>query len=48
VQLPDWGAEASAIRTSVLVTARKQGKNLLAAFRAIARPSPLQAIPAHA
>ena len=43
-----WGAEASAIRTTILATARKQGRNLLAAFLAIAGPSPLQAIPAHA
>jgi transposase len=42
----DWGAEASAIRTSILTTARKQGQNLLEAFRAVAGPSPLQAIPA--
>jgi transposase len=42
----DWGAEASAIRTSNLATARKRGQNLLNAFRAIAGPSPLQAIPA--
>jgi transposase len=42
-----WGAEASAIRTSILATARKQGHNLLDAFRAIAGPSPLQALPAH-
>jgi transposase len=42
----DWGAEASAIRISILGTARKQGQNLLNAFRAIAGPSPLQAIPA--
>jgi transposase len=42
----DWGAEASAIRTSILTTARKQGQNLLAAFRIVAGPSPLQAIPA--
>jgi transposase len=40
-----WGAEASAIRTSILTTARKQGQNLLDAFRAVAGPSPLQAIP---
>jgi len=39
-----WGAEASAIRTSILATARKQGQNLLDAFRTIAGPSPLQAI----
>jgi len=41
-----WGAEASAIRTSILATARKQGRNLLDAFRAVAGPSPIQAIPA--
>jgi Transposase IS66 family len=41
-----WGAEASAIRSSILATARKQGQNLLDALRAIAGPSPLQAIPA--
>jgi transposase len=41
-----WGAEASAIRTSILATARKQGQNLFDAFLAIAGPSPLQAIPA--
>ena len=41
-----WGAEASAIRTTILATARKQGQNLLDAFRAVAGPSPLQAIPA--
>jgi transposase len=44
----DWGAEASAIRTSILATARKQGQNLLDAFRDVAGPSPLQAIPTHA
>src|SRR5215213_1571632 len=43
-----WGAEASAIRSSILATARKQGQNLLDAFRAVAGPSPLQAIPARA
>jgi transposase len=43
-----WGAEASAIRTSILATARKQGRNLLDAFLAIAGPSPLLAIPARA
>ena len=43
-----WGAEASAIRTSILATARKQGQNLLDAFRAVAGPSPLQAVPARA
>jgi transposase len=42
----NWGAEASAIRTSILATARKQGQNLFDAFLAIAGPSPLQAIPA--
>jgi len=42
----DWGAEASAIRTSILATARKQGQNLFDAFLVIAGPSPLQAIPA--
>ena len=36
-----WGAEASAIRSSILTTARKQGQNLLDAFRAVAGPSPL-------
>lgn len=41
-----WGAEASAIRTSILATARKQGQNLFDAFLAMAGPSPLQAIPA--
>jgi transposase len=40
-----WGAEASAIRSSILATARKQGRNLLDAFRAIAGPSPFQALP---
>jgi hypothetical protein len=40
-----WGAEASAIRTSILATARKQGQNLLDAVRAVAGPSPLQAVP---
>ena len=43
-----WGAEASAIRTSILATARKQGRNLFDAFLAIAGPSPLQALPARA
>jgi transposase len=41
----DWGAEASAIRSSILATARKQGQNLLDALRAVAGPSPLQALP---
>jgi transposase len=41
-----WGAEASAIRTTILATARKQARNLLDACRAVAGPSPLQAIPA--
>jgi transposase len=40
-----WGAEASAIRTTILTTARKQGRNLFDAFRTLAGPSPLQAIP---
>jgi transposase len=40
-----WGAEASAIRTTILATARKQAQNLLDAFRSIAGPSPLQAVP---
>src|SRR6185369_16320552 len=35
-----WGAEASAIRTSILATARKPGQNLLDALRSIAGPSP--------
>jgi transposase len=39
----DWGAAASAICTSILTTARKQGHNLFDALRAIAGPSPLQA-----
>ena len=43
-----WGAEASAIRSSILATARKQGRNLLDAFLAIAGPSPMQALPARA
>ena len=38
-----WGAEASAIVTSLLATARKRGDNLYAALRAVAGPSPLQA-----
>jgi transposase len=37
-----WGAEASAIVTSILTTARKRGDNLLDALRAVAAPSPLQ------
>jgi transposase len=41
-----WGAEASAIRTTILATARKQGRNRFDAFLAIAGPSPLQALPA--
>jgi len=41
-------AEASAIRTSILATARKQSQNLVDAFLAIAGPSPLQALPAPA
>ncbi len=38
-----WGAEASAIFTSLLATARKRGDNLYDALRAVAGPSPLQA-----
>jgi transposase len=38
-----WGAEASAIFTTLLTTARKRGENLLDALRAVAGPSPLQA-----
>jgi transposase len=38
-----WGAEASAIFTSLLATARKRGDNLLDALRAVAGPSPLHA-----
>ena len=38
-----WGAEASAIVTTLLATARKRGDNLYDALRAIADPSPLQA-----
>jgi transposase len=37
-----WGAEASAIFTSLLTTARKRGENLLDALRAVTAPSPLQ------
>ena len=43
-----WGAEASAIRSSILATARKQSQNLFDAFLAIAGPSPLLALPARA
>ena len=39
----DWGAEASAICTSILTTARKRGENLFTALRTLAGPSPLQA-----
>lgn len=38
-----WGAEASAIVTSLLATARKRGENAYATLRALAGPSPLQA-----
>ena len=38
-----WGAEASAIVTTLLATARKRGENAYAALCAIAGPSPLQA-----
>jgi transposase len=37
------GAEASAILTTLLTTARKRGQNLYEALRAIAGPSPVQA-----
>ena len=43
-----WGAEASAIRSSILTTARKQGRNLFDALLAIAGPSPLHALAARA
>jgi transposase len=39
----DWGAEASAICTSILITARKRGQNLFEQLRALAGPSPLRA-----
>ena len=39
----DWGAAASAIFTTLLTTARKQRRNLYAALRATAGPSPLAA-----
>ena len=38
-----WGAEASAIFTTLLTTARKRGGNVLDALRAVAGPSPLHA-----
>src|SRR5215213_1993960 len=38
-----WGAEASAIFTTLLATARKRGENAYAALRAVAGPSPLHA-----
>jgi transposase len=37
-----WGAEASAILTTLLATARKRGDNLVDALRAVAGPSALQ------
>jgi transposase len=37
------GAEASAILTTILTTARKRGQNLYDALRALAGPSPLEA-----
>jgi transposase len=43
-----WGAEASAIRTTILTTARKHGRNLFDAFLALTGPSPLQALHGHA
>jgi hypothetical protein len=39
----DRGANASAILTSVLPTARKRGEKLLDALRTVAGPSPRQA-----
>ena len=39
----DWGAAASAIFTTLLTTARRQGQNLYDALRAVAGPSPLAA-----
>jgi len=39
----EWGAEASAIVTTLLTTARKRGENLLEALRAVAGPTPLHA-----
>jgi transposase len=38
-----WGAEASAICTSILTTARKRGQNLVEQLDALAGPSPLRA-----
>ena len=38
-----WGAQASMILISLLTTARKRGQGYLAALRAVAGPSPLQA-----
>jgi transposase len=38
-----WGAEASAIFTSILATARQRDENLFDALRSLAGPSPLQA-----
>ena len=38
-----WDAEASAIFTSVLTTARKRGENLYATLRSLAGSSPLHA-----
>ncbi|MFN8525556.1 MAG: hypothetical protein U0821_20860 [Chloroflexota bacterium] len=39
----EWGSQTSAILTSVLQTARKQGQNLYAAIRMLSGPSPLVA-----
>ncbi|MFN8522322.1 MAG: IS66 family transposase [Chloroflexota bacterium] len=39
----EWGSQTSAILTSVLQTARKQGQNLYAAIRLLSGPSPLAA-----
>jgi transposase len=38
-----WGTEASAVFTSILITVRKRGENLLDALHAVAGPSPLHA-----
>lgn len=37
-----WGADASAVFTTLLATARKRGENTYAALRAVAGPSPLR------
>ena len=38
-----WGAETSAIVTTLLATARTRGQNAYAALRAVAGPAPLHA-----